>query len=289
VPFSFTPRRYRGIQYGQTITGYRPGQARQRPATYYTRNEDEGPDDRQREMVARLSRLEQQIRAGDRAALAKPRDSYGRTAEEREGVLREVFAAAGYAAPSRRDIALAANMRNEEIVNAVLPRAGRPQPPPVGATPPTYTPTVDTPPPPPPYVWPAEPTGSPSYPDTSPGLGYGGYDYSATQTPPEPTGSPSYPDTSPGEGYGGYDYSAGAVPTTEPTGSPSYPDTSPGLGYGGYDYSATPPPYEPVWSPPPPEYAYDTWNAEPTAYEWQPPPPEYAYDETTGGGGDVMA
>jgi len=120
VPISFQPRRYRGIQYGQSITGYRPGQAR--PATYYTRNEDAGPDARQREMVAKLSRLEQQIRVSDRAAKAKPRDSYGRTSDERAAVLAEVFAAAGYAqAPSARDLALAANMSNEEIVESVLP------------------------------------------------------------------------------------------------------------------------------------------------------------------------
>ncbi len=121
MPISFQPRRFRGIQYGQSITGYRPGQARVRPATYYTRNEDEGPDARQREMVARLSRLEQEVRVRDRNAAAKPRDSYGRTAEEREAVLREVFASAGYAAPAPRDIALAANMSNEDIVDSVLP------------------------------------------------------------------------------------------------------------------------------------------------------------------------
>lgn len=121
MPISFTSRKYRGIQYGQSITGYRPGQARIRPATYYERNTDEGPDARQREMVAKLSRLEQQIRTSDRSALGKPRDSYGRTSDERGAVLAEVFAAAGYAAPTARDIALAANMSNEEIVESVLP------------------------------------------------------------------------------------------------------------------------------------------------------------------------
>ena len=124
MPISFTPRRYRGIQYGQAVSGYRAGQARQRPATYYTRNEDEGPDARQREMVAKLSRLEQEVRVRDRNAAAKPRDSFGRTREEREAVLAEVFAAAGHGPPTARDLALAANMSNDEIVATVLPPEG---------------------------------------------------------------------------------------------------------------------------------------------------------------------